>query len=124
MKRRLSASLIFFFFFFFFHINVSPILSDNICMRLEVPEPMISFKMIPRNRMRKRKKKYVMIILQFSNQPRSAVCSASDSRARGHGFDTRSGHILSHFLPLIQEGQLSVTGKSMCTEYWLNAWEV
>ena len=26
-------------------------------------------------------------------------------------FDTRSGHILSYLLPLIQEGQLSVTGK-------------
>ena len=26
--------------------------------------------------------------------------------------------ILSFFLPLIQEGQLSVTGESMCTKYW------
>ena len=36
-------------------------------------------------------------------------------------FDTRSGHIhvLSFLLPLIQEGQLSVTGESMCTKYWL-----
>ena len=42
--------------------------------------------------------------------PRSAVGSASDSRARGPGFDTRSGHILPFLLPLIQEGQLSVTG--------------
>ena len=33
--------------------------------------------------------------------PRSAVGSASDSRARGPGFDTRSGHILSFLLPLI-----------------------
>ena len=33
--------------------------------------------------------------------------SASDTRARGPGFDTRSGHILSFFLPLSQEGQLS-----------------
>ena len=40
--------------------------------------------------------------------PRSAVGSASDSWARGSGFDTRSGHIL---LPLIQQGQLSVTGE-------------
>ena len=55
---------------------------------------------------------------------RSAVGSASDSRARGPGFDTRSGHILSFFLPLIQEGQLSVTGESMCTKYWLIAYEV
>ena len=37
----------------------------------------------------------------------STVGSASDSRARGPGFDTRSGHILSFLLPLIQEGQLS-----------------
>ena len=41
---------------------------------------------------------------------RSAVGSASDSRTRGPGFDTRSGHLLS-----FQEGQLSVTGESMCT---------
>ena len=33
--------------------------------------------------------------------------------------DTRSGHILSFLLPLFQEGQLSVTGESMCTKYWL-----
>ena len=37
------------------------------------------------------------------------------------GFDTWSGHILSFLLPLIQEGQLSVTGESMCTKYWLTA---
>ena len=53
--------------------------------------------------------------------PHSAVGSASDSRARGPGFDTRSGHILSFLLPLIQEGQLSVTGESMSTKYWLTA---
>ena len=35
--------------------------------------------------------------------------------------DTRSGHILSFLLPLIQEGQLSVTGKSMCTKYCLTS---
>ena len=41
----------------------------------------------------------------------------------GHrpGFDTRSGNILSFLLPLFQEGQLSVTGESMCTKYWLTA---
>ena len=38
-------------------------------------------------------------------------------KSRGRGFDTRSGHILSFLLSLIQEGQLSVTGKSMCTKY-------
>ena len=36
-------------------------------------------------------------------------------------FDTRSGNILSFLLPLFQEGQLSVTGESMCTKYWLTA---
>ena len=38
-----------------------------------------------------------------------------------HGFDIRSGNILSFLLPLFQEGQLSVTGESMCTKYWLTA---
>ena len=40
---------------------------------------------------------------------------------RGPGFDTRSGNILSFLLSLFQEGQLSVTGESMCTKYWLTA---
>ena len=53
--------------------------------------------------------------------PRSAVGRAPDSQVRGPGFDTRSGHILSCLLPLVQEGQLSVTGESMCTKYWLTA---
>ena len=52
---------------------------------------------------------------------RSTVGSASDSRARWPGFDTQSSHILSFLLPLIQEGQLSVTGESMCTKYCLTA---
>ena len=43
------------------------------------------------------------------------------SKVRGPGFDTRSGNILSFLLPLFQEGQLSVTGESMCTKYWLTA---
>ena len=43
--------------------------------------------------------------------PRGAVGRAIDSRARGPGFDTRSGHILSVTLLLIQEGQLSVRQK-------------
>ena len=34
------------------------------------------------------------------------------SWVRGPGFDTRSGNILLFLLPLFQEGQLSVTGKS------------
>ena len=50
---------------------------------------------------------------------RSAIGSASDSSARGPGFDTRSGDILSFLLLLIQEGQLSVTGESVW--YWLTA---
>ena len=40
---------------------------------------------------------------------------------RGPGFDTRSGNILSFLLSLFQEGQLSVTGESICTKYWLTA---
>ena len=43
------------------------------------------------------------------------------TRKLGPGFDTRSGHILSFLLPLNQEGQLSVTGESMCTKYWSTA---
>ena len=46
------------------------------------------------------------------------------TRKSGAGFDTRSGNILSFLLPLFQEGQLSVTGESMCTTYWLTAEEV
>ena len=38
--------------------------------------------------------------------PRSAVGRASDLRDRDPGHNTRSGHILSILLPLIQEGQL------------------
>ena len=53
--------------------------------------------------------------------PRSAIGRAPDSYVRGPGFDTRSGNILSFLLPLFQEGQLSVTGESMCTKYWLTA---
>ena len=33
-------------------------------------------------------------------------------------------HSVSFLLPLIQEGQLSITGESMCTKYWLTAYEV
>ena len=57
----------------------------------------------------------------FRAGPRSAVGRAPDSQVRGPGFDIRSGHIFSFLLPLIQEGQLSVTGKSMSTKYWLTA---
>ena len=51
----------------------------------------------------------------------SAIGRAPDSSVRGPGFDTRSGNILSFLLPLFQEGQLSVTGESMCRKYWLAA---
>ena len=54
-------------------------------------------------------------------RPRSAIGRAPDSQVRGPEFDTRSGNILSFLLPLFQEGQLSVTGESMCTKYWLTA---
>ena len=48
---------------------------------------------------------------------RVAVGGASDSKARGPGFETPFSHIhvLSFLLPLIQEGQLPVTGESICT---------
>ena len=49
----------------------------------------------------------------FDARPRSAVGSASDTRARGPGFDTLSGQILSFLLPPFQKGQWSVTGESM-----------
>ena len=52
---------------------------------------------------------------------RSAIGRAPDSQVRRLRFDTRSGHILSFLLLLIQEGQLSGTGESMCTKYWLTA---
>ena len=51
--------------------------------------------------------------------PRSAIGRVPDSQVRGPGFDTQSGHILSVLLPLFQEGQLLVTGESMCMKYWL-----
>lgn len=47
--------------------------------------------------------------------------SSSDARTGGSGFDTWSGHIISFLLQLMQEGQFSVTGESMGTEYWLTA---
>ena len=57
------------------------------------------------------------VIHLLSAGPRSAVGRAPDLQVRCPGFDTLSGHILSFLLPLIQEGQLSVTGKSLCTKY-------
>ena len=53
--------------------------------------------------------------------PRNAIGRAPDSSVRGPGFNTRPGNILLFLLPLFQEGQLSVTGESMCTKYWSTA---
>ena len=63
----------------------------------------------------------IYCVFSLEAGPRSAVGRAPDSLVRGLGCDTRSGNILSFLLPLIQEGQLSVTGESMCTKYWLTA---
>ena len=52
---------------------------------------------------------------------RRAISRAPDSYVRVPGFDTWSGNILSFLLPRFQEEQLSVTGESMCTKYWLTA---
>ena len=65
-----------------------------------------------------------MSLKWISAWPRSAIGRAPDSEVRGPGFDTRSGNILSFLLPLFQDGQLSVTGESMCMKYWLTAKEV
>ena len=61
----------------------------------------------------------VIVIIRVDAGPRSAIGRTPDSLVRGPGFNTRSGNILSFLLPLFQEGQLSVTGESMCTKYWL-----
>ena len=63
----------------------------------------------------------VHILSPITAGPRGAVGSASDSRARVPGFDIRFGHIHLFLLALIQEGNLLVTGKSMCMKYWLTA---
>ena len=62
-----------------------------------------------------------MSVLQRGPGPRSAIGRAPDSLVRGPVFDTRSGNILPLLLPLFQEGQLSVTGESICTKYWFTA---
>ena len=59
--------------------------------------------------------------INWDTGSRSAIGRAPDWYVRGPGFDTRSGNILSFLLPLFQEGQLSVTGESMCKKYWLTA---
>ena len=59
---------------------------------------------------------YETKFLRMIAEPCSTVSRVSDSRARGPGLDTQSSHIhlLSFLLRLIQEGQFSVTGESMC----------
>ena len=69
-------------------------------------------------------------VLKKCAGPPSTVGSVSDCESRGRWFKPRSGHILllrfGHenisktilILLLIQEGQLSVTGKRMGTKYW------
>ena len=64
------------------------------------------------------------MVLAAGTGQRSAVGRAPDSYVRGPGLDARSSQILSFLLPLIQERQLSASGKSMCTKYWLIAGEV
>ena len=64
------------------------------------------------------------MVIEVHNKPaglRSAIGRAPDSYVSGPGFDTQSGNILSFLLHLFQEGQLSVTGESMCMKYWLTA---
>ena len=51
----------------------------------------------------------------------SAVGSTFDSRAGGPELDTDLDNILLFLLPLIKEGQLSLTGERMCRKYWLTA---
>ena len=51
--------------------------------------------------------------------PRSAVDRAPDSFKSEYLGSIPGLATLSFLLPLIQEGQLSVTGESMCTKYWL-----
>ena len=61
------------------------------------------------------------ILLTRVAGPRSVIGRAPDSEVRGPRFDTQSSNILSFLLPLFQEGQLSVTGESMCTKYRLTS---
>ena len=62
-----------------------------------------------------------MTLAVYRGCKKFAVDKASDSKARGPRLDTRSGHRLLFLFLLIQEGQLSVAGKSMCMKYLLTA---
>ena len=61
----------------------------------------------------------------FFYKPSSSTYNSKAERfvRNCHGKNTmyKNTHILSFLLPLFQEGQLSVTGESMCTKYWLTA---
>ena len=61
----------------------------------------------------------IYMYLPVSEPGRVAQSVGHLTRKSGPEFDTRSGNILSFLLPLFQEEQLSVTGKSMCKKYWL-----
>ena len=52
---------------------------------------------------------------------RNTVGSSFDSSVIGLGLETRYATYFLFLLPLIQEEQLSVTGESMGTQYWLTA---
>ena len=64
-----------------------------------------------------------MIRMDKSTGQKRVVPQSTDTQslARDTPIDARSGNILSFLLPLFQEWQLSVTGESMCTKYWLTA---
>ena len=52
---------------------------------------------------------------------RAAQLVGHQTRKSGVLGSIPAGQILSFLLPFFQEGQLSVTGESMCTKYWLTA---
>ena len=65
---------------------------------------------------------YEKYVIQMCVQQRLGSVYAC-AQSRGCKFESQN-QIISMviiYLPLIQEGQLSVTGKSMCTKYWLTA---
>ena len=62
-----------------------------------------------------------MLYLSFVTPGRVAQSVGHLTRKSGILGSILSGNTLSFLLPLFQEGQLSVTGESMCTKYWLTA---
>ena len=55
------------------------------------------------------------LLLYESAGPRSSARLIQKPEAPGPRFDTRFGHLSSFLLPLIQEGQFSVKGESICS---------